>query len=237
MLRKLRTHLRDRRLRRHPLAAECHPAIDAGFVFARAIVSERHRFCYFRLPKCANSTVVNTLAWYDPDVTPGPGDATAREAKRSYGRLATARAKTLDELQERYFLFTFVRNPYTRLLSAYLDKGLTKAPQRSFADFITYLEHGGLYENAHWAPQVAMLPVRVERLAFIGRVEQLEQDLETVIDRIFGEGTFSAARSREVNRKGAAERLGQYYTDDLAARVYTLYREDFETFGYPSKLE
>ncbi|OOG23010.1 hypothetical protein B1C78_12855 [Thioalkalivibrio denitrificans] len=236
-LQKLRIHLRNRRLRRHPLAAECHPQISVGFVFARALVSESHRFCYFRLPKCANSTVVNTLAWYDPEVETRPDDGAARAAKRSYGRLDAARAATLDELQQRYFLFTFVRNPYTRLLSSYLDKGLQKDPRQSFADFIARLERGGLHENAHWAPQTAMLPVRPERLAFIGRTERIEEDLKTVVDRIFGQGTFQAPRNREVNRKGAADKLARYYSDGLAERVHALYADDFAAFDYPSQLD
>ncbi|WP_168161522.1 sulfotransferase family protein [Ectothiorhodospira sp. BSL-9] len=217
--------------------------MDLGGVVARAVVSNDRKYCYFRLPKCANSTVVNTLATYDPDITLLAPDPKARAAKRAFGRLLSAEATSLDSLQERYFLFTFVRDPYARLLSAYLDKVLTKDPAQfhaggadegsvSFEQFVTYLEQGGLYDNLHWAPQCSVLPVRPHRLDYCGYVEDLDQGLEYVVNRIFGEGAFHGARNREAGRRRAGGLIEKYYTSSLKGRVYELYRQDFVEFGY-----
>ena len=144
-----------------------------------------------------------------------------------------------------------MRNPYSRLLSVYLDKiagmriagtgfdivaracAVARPADVSFERFIRYLEDGGLWKNPHWAPQVSMIPVKVSRLAFVGRVESLEQDLAAVVDRLFGEGTFMSVQTRMDGRTHAAKRLGEYYDDELTRRVQVLYREDFEAFSYP----
>ena len=48
------------------------------------------------------------------------------------------------------------------------------------------------------------------------------------------EGTFAAAQTREARRRHAGSLAEQYYNDDLAGRVHTLYEVDFRTFSYPS---
>jgi len=83
------------------------------------------------------------------------------------------RPAVLDKLPD-YFWFTVVRNPYTRLLSAFLQKGLGSqggarqlkcaAPHlkgkfipgfdrldpTGFKEFVFFLKNGGLYDDKHW---------------------------------------------------------------------------------------
>jgi hypothetical protein len=213
-------------------------------------VSNKHGYCYFRIPKCANSTVAKTLAHYDPAIGVAEDDPDVEKTKKRFDGFLDVRALTPAALQKKYFLFTFVRNPYSRLLSAYLDKiagrgdssvdynsvvkacGVERHTDVSFELFVGYLENRGLWANPHWAPQVAMIPVKPARLGFIGRVESLERDLATVIDRIFGAGTFVSTQTRADGRQHATSRIEQFYDDELARRVYGLYRQDFDTFAY-----
>lgn len=88
----------------------------------RIAVSRRWRFAYYRVPKAANSTVILTLAAHDPEQADTEA-WTAHQAKRDayvaptdLGLIAAFAAA------RRYTAFTFVRDPYTRVLSAYLDK-------------------------------------------------------------------------------------------------------------------
>jgi dermatan 4-sulfotransferase 1 len=234
----------------HPLASEVDRRVDRKWVVQRAALSESGRYCYFRIPKCANSTVVRTLAHYDATVGVAQDDPEVVKTKRRFRSLVHARALTPAQLEARYFLFTVVRNPYTRLLSAFLDKilhadpagrrnravlraaGVERYSDVPFERFVTYLEEGGLWRNPHWVPQVSMIPVRVSRLKHVGRVESLDIDLAEIIDLIFGGGTFVSLQTKQVARQHADARVGMYYTDDIAARVYALYRNDFDEFGY-----
>ena len=234
--------------RRHPLAAGIDGRVKVDWVIRRAAVPPGHRYCYFRIPKCANSTVIKTLFRYDPSLKAGKDQGDPRRMKKRFGGLFSARALSPHQLSARYFCFTVVRSPFTRVLSAYLDKiaaaqpgqysyvaravGASKAAEVSFPDFVAFLEGGGLYANAHWAPQVAMLPVDPGELAYVGRVESLEDDLAWLVDRLFGKGTFEGAATRGDRRRHSGSRLREYYDLDLVRRVHRLYEPDFRAFGY-----
>lgn len=185
-------------------------------------------FCN-RVPKAANSTVMTNLARlkFGRDI-PSP------EAKRLFttpARLGRDEVEHFDSL----FKFTIVRNPFTRTLSAYLDKierrALRANRESSFGDFLAELRDGRLYSNAHWAPQTALMLYPVEKLDFIGHVENLEEDLATIKRRIRPD-LEEAVTSFRGNATGAGSRLRAYYNDRLVSEVIELFRADFETFGY-----
>ncbi|MEF8792416.1 sulfotransferase family protein [Thiohalorhabdus sp.] len=235
-------------LRWHPLARGIDPRVRVEWVTRRAAINPARRYCYFRLPKCANSTVIKTLFRYDPTLEEGPVSADVHTMKKRFSGLFRARVWTPRQLTANYFCFSVVRNPYTRVLSAYLDKiaaaeagqygfvarsaGFEEARGVSFSRFVSFLESGGLYANPHWAPQVALLPVEPSGLAFLGRVESLDEDLGKLADRLFGEGTFQGAALRADRRRGSDIRTADFYDAELFCRVYRLYRSDFEAFGY-----
>lgn len=243
----------------HPLTAYVDPRVKKTWVAQRSFVSNKWSYCYFRIPKCANSTVTRSLSYYDAGLLYDPAaDPMGKVAKNRSDRLLSAKVLTADALPTRYFLFTFVRNPYARLLSAYMDKiarldnpvfESTREAIRAFSDskcdltfeaFVKYLECRGLYENPHWVPQTSMLPIAARKIHFIGRVESLERDLEFIIDRVFGEGIYKGALMREVRRTDAVNKIFRYYNTELARRVCSLYQADFDAFSYskilPSQL-
>ena len=101
-----------------------------------------------------------------------------------------------------YLKFTFVRSPYSRVLSAYLhkiihrlqrgralkgpeSKRFTHAP--TFTEFCRYLADGGLDDNIHWAPQVALMLLPPSKFDLIGKVETFESDVRTVLSRLGAE--------------------------------------------------
>jgi dermatan 4-sulfotransferase 1 len=237
-------------LRLHPLSAGIDKRIPVEWVLKRSTVSRTNHYCYFRIPKCANTTITKTLLQHDAALAASlPKSARPKHASRGLYR---AIAWSPESLAKRYFCFTFVRNPYTRVLSAYLghiaaaesgeysyvaaalDK--TDISQVSFTDFIGFLERGGLFSNAHWAPQTSVLPIDTKLIAFIGRVENLEADLARLINQIPGMLNFNTVITHENGQTNSAAQIAEYYDDDLASRVYELYREDFDSLGYSEKL-
>lgn len=237
----------------HPLTKDINPRINRRWVVHRSTFSDTWKYCYFRIPKCANSTVARSLAYYDPDIDYDPEDQRGKKYKNSSHLLRTD-ASTVDELTQKYYLFTFVRNPYSRLLSAYMDKMArednrafekTRTVVRTFSGtgrdltfeaFVNYLEKRGLYENPHWAPQTAMLPVAAGKINFVGRVENLDADLGFVVNHFFGAGVYEGPVNREINRTYSAHKLAQYYDRNLSERVYALYKTDFDVFAYAKDL-
>lgn len=139
-----------------------------------------------------------------------------------------------------------VRNPYSRVLSAFLDKFREEKYQRShgafaltpegFAAFVTWLEQGGLGKDGHWDLQTKLILGPLERFDAVVRFEALGPGLERVLAA--GGVDFDATRLRaaypsdEGKRTGASGRMDTYYSPALAARVARLYAADFSALGY-----
>lgn len=226
------------RLRREPL----------GMLDLRTMVSRDQNYVYIRVPKAANSTVVRALL--DHGTEQGAEAASGRElgdltdAKSQavhFGDLGFAGLWAL----RRAFVFTVVRNPYARTLSAYLDKfsdgarHLDRFGERiaarddgavSFRGFCRYLAAGGEAENAHWMRQTRLTGL-ADRLDFVGHVETLDADLRHILE------TIGASPSRPFERAGppptgAASRLAEHYDDETRRIVEDVYAADFAAFGY-----
>ncbi len=229
--------LRDAIASFHPLVRGV-PAELRGPVLRRVFYAPGHRFIFFRVPKAANSTVVMSLATAMGAAPRDHGGAGAKRAGNAVLRLAFRLPARLAEC----YKFTFVRNPYARVLSAYLDKIATGNPgfrriigldgrALSFADFLHRLGDGYLTANIHWAPQADIIALPPASLDFVGRVETLEPDLARVMDRIFGPAGHGMVRRVEGVRS-ASGRLAEFYGPAERRLVQALYARDFGLF-YP----
>lgn len=155
-----------------------------------------------------------------------------------------------------WFRFAFVRNPYTRLFSAYksqvmpLDSpyiGFREAIRRhagyptpsggalgqvGFADFVHYIAaQPDEQRDGHWKSQTGSLHQHLIHYDFIGRFETLQQDLTPVLQRFSASPALLATLCERVNTTAKVP-LAVAYHKALADLVYTIYRDDFENFGY-----
>lgn len=241
-------------IRNMPVLRDVPPSLRLK-AWLRLAINTEYEFAYIRIPKAANSTVVRTLALqaYPEQQAKIEADPRGREAKNLFHTLSPRQCLTQRCLKRRYYTFSFFRNPYTRVLSAYLDKLRSECSRQkkgwkrkignwaldadtSFEDFVTSLERGNLYANIHWAPQTAICPLPVQELDFVGRIENLEADLAVVTARLFGKPEDSVSGQSEHNRQNADGRLATFYTFELQERVYQLFQDDFEQIGYDRHL-
>jgi len=210
---------------------------------SRGVVSNRYKFFYNRIPKVANSTITSTLGGIETGQS-----LTSPETKKYF---STPSQMTLNQIKQfdKYYKFTFVRNPYTRTLSAYLDKVIRKrylskegnvknsffskreAPP-TFSEFCEYLEAEGLYSNVHWAPQTDLLLLPFEEFDFIGRFEKLTVDLNYIIGKIFNHSQIVEYKHAGPPATNANHLVEKYYSDKEFDIVYKLYKDDFDLFGY-----
>lgn len=139
-----------------------------------------------------------------------------------------------------YFSFTFVRNPYNRLVSGWTNKVINggtggglmrvKSPERlrNFNYFVDWLIDQDPAEiNIHYRPQTLLVPERVD---FIGRTESLASDLRFVLSRI---GLDVDQDIPKENESGPPPLLLQDVSGRTLDTIHSLYRNDFERFGYP----
>ncbi len=194
-------------------------------------------FFYNRIPKAANSTVICNLA-----VLRDKAIVASRIAKTTFRTPSSLTRNDMPSF-ERCFKFTVVRNPYTRILSAYLDKivrekksatGIRKNQdgKTTFADFCDYLNAGGLYKNAHWAPQISLLLLPKERFDFIGKVETLQKDMRHIWQRLAPDSVNPAFQTTAPHRTDAKTRVTEYLSRHCRKMISSLYKQDFEEFGY-----
>ncbi len=136
-------------------------------------------------------------------------------------------------------VISFVRNPYSRLASAWADRvrnrGLSLGGlgdgRPDFATFVERVEQADpLRVNPHVRLQSILL--RSVELDFLGRNENLDEDLHRLGLHLGIDPPSVAPR----NVTGAGSSLSDLYDVELLARVRRLYRADFDAFDYDPEI-
>lgn len=143
------------------------------------------------------------------------------------------------------FSFTFVRNPWDRLVSAYFflkAGGMVKYGQdrlfaeqviskyKSFDEFVReWINHSNVCKQIHFVPQVDFVLDKDGRVGvdFVGRFENIVEDFRIVAER-------AGAGRREllsVNATGHSD-YRSYYSAQAKAIVAEVYGNDIEMFQY-----
>eukprot|EP00186_Timspurckia_oligopyrenoides_P001910 CAMPEP_0182447192 /NCGR_PEP_ID=MMETSP1172-20130603/12667_1 /TAXON_ID=708627 /ORGANISM="Timspurckia oligopyrenoides, Strain CCMP3278" /LENGTH=277 /DNA_ID=CAMNT_0024643543 /DNA_START=358 /DNA_END=1191 /DNA_ORIENTATION=- len=157
----------------------------------------------------------------------------------------------------------FVRNPYTRLLSGYLQKMVHPKDSvwhqipgwqigMSFDALVSILEEmkakngGTLLVNEHFFPQYLQCGFNVFNYDLIAHQESFEDHVRCMAKNRgfeaalkFGwgpNGSYDMFNMPRPHPTGSSNKISDYYTPQLQKRVYELYKEDFILFGYSDQL-
>jgi hypothetical protein len=220
-------------------------------------LSVRFRYVAVAVPKVGCTTIKRTLheleglppedrEYYDHEG--GQGMRLSRFAPE-----VVADAFTSDD----WVRFTFVRNPYDRLLSAWKSKiqnpgdsdnaqlrtmireafgypSLADDPPVAFGDFarfVTSTSDPSVARDGHWDRQVTVGRHDLIPYTVIGRFESFVDDLAEILRRI-GAPAAAFRVASEITNQTAPLSSAEAYDSELARIVYEHYRDDFETFGY-----
>ncbi len=223
--------------------------------FYSGFVSERYRYVYINNPKTGCTSLKSALAELETRDTDAAVDAfdiryihgAASPLKRHWPLFP--RATLSQRLRRGYRFVSFVRNPYTRLLSCYLDKivrryepALRTLPggerPADFAAFVrAIVTQPDRAMDPHWRPQTANLHHDRIPYTFLGRFETYPRDFA----RIFEVLAIPEDRRPPVRHLNPTSREGQsladLYTSEIQDLVYERYRDDFVAYGYPYDLQ
>lgn len=133
-----------------------------------------------------------------------------------------------------YFSWGFVRNPWDRLVSTYVNKiinqhggglGLWGKDIKHFKDFILKIKKTNVTDcDRHIRCLYTFLP---EDINFIGKIENLQEDFNTICDKIgLPHTTLPHAN------KTKHQHYTKYYENETREIVAEKYSRDIEYFGY-----
>ena len=158
-----------------------------------------------------------------------------------------------------YFKFTFVRNPWTRVVSAYLEKfrsptGITYQPAKvmneslknvkthfdgdgiiSFEGFVDtlYQQQKVSYDkfDIHWLPQHVMNDMFVKKFDYIGKLENFENDFDEMLKEL---GIKIKPKYRIGSNSHNFWKPYKFYenNENLIHKVSEIYKEDIKRYNY-----
>lgn len=155
---------------------------------------------------------------------------------------------------EKYKRFSFVRNPFTRCLSGYLDKIITNEYERqrhlprlgfasgvypTFKEFLHRLEDiHDTSRDIHFMSQTELLMVDVTSYDYLGSFERFEENFSFLQRGFYGmKGPFRSYEGFGKHHASSAnKKVLEHFGDEEADMVFRMYERDFEHFGYARDL-
>lgn len=193
---------------------------------------DRHKVIFIHIPKSAGVSVCTSLFG-----NLGGGHTTADDYEIVYSSLEF----------HSYFKFSFVRNPWDRLYSAYryLKAGGMNAedkawahnhlrPYETFESFVlNWVNPLSVNSYIHFVPQHKFIVLSRKKeicVDFLGRFENLESDFSEIIERCpsLNESALEKLNASEKNRTYFRDA----YSSNMSAIVEKAYAEDITLFGY-----
>ena len=177
------------------------------------MISHKHKFIYVRVAKTASSTIRGYLE----DHVDGMGKAKGWTENVHHIPLWYYKENIPIEEFESYFKFTFVRNPWDRLVSAY-QYSKRFGNTTDFKEWIVDIDL-----NHKYGPQYDF----VKGCDFIGKFENLEEDFNIVCDKI-----GIPRQDLPHKNKSKHKHYSEYYDDETREIVAEKYAEDIDRFNY-----
>lgn len=188
-------------------------------------ISPRLDFIYFSIPKNACSTIKVLLRSLFEDINKIRTDVHDRQNSLLLRPCDIGYENFLKMLEDSsVFKFTVVRNPYSRILSAYLDKFI-KLPKYdvegyqiflsqlvggkeideytsniSFLSFLKLINEKQPYGmNEHWRPQVIQGMIDLIDYDKIYRFESLETSLNDLVEKLKARGYWTEEKTLQIS--------------------------------------
>jgi len=212
-------------------------------------IGARHSFLYFETPKVACSSIKRTLQLLEGANLQDAG-SNVHDKSQSTLKGALSLGWTFEQIffSSRLFRFTFVRNPYARALSCYLEKivadegergrhqawlGFFQAQPVSFLQFLQAVDRiADRDRDIHWRSQAMLINDQHIQYNYIGRFESLQRDFPQVLDHLGIDREKAPLLDISHHKTNASARLQEIYGPDEEALARKIYHSDFLRFGY-----
>ena len=184
------------------------------------LINHAQKWAYIHIPKTGGTSITNVLS-----KIPDTNILQSHDSIRAF-----------DDVSD-YFIFTFVRNPYTRLASVY-EHGIRKGIYNStFSDLLTKESKSDIWLMPQYFFTKAGSSEN-KNISFIGKYENFIEDLKYVFKKI----NLNNYKLPHLNKNPIYDRhpsLKQesyyrtFYTEDwMIDWVRERYKNDFKIFNY-----
>jgi hypothetical protein len=213
-------------------------------------ISLKHRYLFVETPKVACSSVKKTLIRLELDAPKLALDSDTIHLRKLSPLLQPSQLSNIADIldSEALHRFVFVRNPYSRTLSAYLQIVRNPYPGRrlllarsgsealendgviEFPDFLRAVAEQSIDAmDPHWRPQFYQCFFETIDFDFVGRFENFDSDLARCAERFGGEQHIGTYASHSTS---ASHKLAEYYSPETLELVNKIFAVDFENLQY-----
>jgi len=234
--------------------------MDLQFVHKAVLISLRNKFVYVRVPKVANSSIKFSI--YDNERIEGSSEIKQRIIHDiHYGPIIRPAMLGFDSeilnealFGDTFFRFTFVRNPYAKALSNFLDRyqsenssvrkivnrfafrhNISESPKSdlSFSQFLQAIEKipPGKME-IHISQQSTQLMLGLVEYNAICAFENITNEWNIIGSKLW-EKFIPDFENKSPSQTDAGQKLVKYFAEDDIERVNKIYESDFLALGYP----
>ena len=195
------------------------------------MLSKRHRFFCLRIEKNASKSLRTLLRPYTSHV-----DSVMGGVKQISDRLAKF-GITEDEWLYNYYKFTFVRNPYKRIVSYYFhlyrrNGAIFRNIKGEFPSEETFLQFVKLFRPVRKRKFINQYDFLIDRRGmnpfdFIGKLETIERDIKRIEKK-------TGIKFKKIPHKNKTD-YGDYriyYNDESYEIVTRKFRKDIKNFRY-----
>lgn len=195
------------------------------------LISHKHKFIFIHIQKTAGTSISSALNPFCEESYPSLKHWSAAEIKEKFG----------SDIWNEYFKFTFIRNPYERLLSWYnmIDKNRWRPNSNLFQSHIKKNIHSFsefIMEDNHFIdinkfPQqrISQFKIISENrrviIDFVGRYENLNEDFNYICKKL----NIAQTILPHIN-KFDHDHYMNYYTKEMISEVNSFAEEDFIHF-------
>ena len=201
------------------------------------------RIIWVKTPKCGGNSLITTID------KANEGRNSPNEQRIHIVRHGAVEGVIGAKVSEPLYTFAFVRNPFDRIVSSYhfcIKKGWWKSEDLSIPskiDFKKFVKKplNKLQTEAcqhtrpltvHLSPHKELvsqgkIPPNLTYLDFIGKLENLQEDFNTVCDKV-----GFPRQQLPHNNKTDHQHYTAYYDDETREIVRENYAKDIEEFGY-----
>jgi hypothetical protein len=204
------------------------------------LISKKHNFAFLHLPKCGGTSLLRAFkkSWDDPRFKNGHPHLTTDD----HNYILRRSSKIILNLEiSRFKLFTMVRNPYSRVVSAFFylannrlrfrdDRKIRDRFNLKDLDFKEFVKKSLLSVDYMHFNEIIDNYIQYEdlkKIDYIGKVENMVEDFNNIC-RLIDQPNIKLLH---VNKSKHLD-YTQYYDEESKNIVTKKYAKDIEYFGY-----